>query len=308
MKASTPAPELSSSILDAIGNTPLLSIGDGVFAKAEFLNQSGSIKARMAKFLIEKAEDEGLLKPGMTIIESTSGNTGNALSMVAAAKGYKMIVCIPEGYTNERTLISRGFGETVKYMGYFHVNEAKDYAIRQGQKEGFYCPAQFDSEWNVEENREWLGREVIEQINKSNIKIDAIVQGVGTGGTLIGVAQALKEWHNPDLKVFAMEPSESPTLTSGIVETHRIEGINDGFVPSIYERHRDLVDDVIQIDGEDAIEACKSLASNKGLFVGPSSGGNYLAAQKIKQKYPEMGNVLTFLCDKAEKYLSILYR
>ena len=308
MKASTPAPELSSSILDAIGNTPLLSIGDGVFAKAEFLNQSGSIKARMAKFLIEKAEDEGLLKPGMTIIESTSGNTGNALSMVAAAKGYKMIVCIPEGYTNERTLISRGFGATVKYMGYFHVNEAKDYAIRQGQKEGFYCPAQFDSEWNVEENREWLGREVIEQINKSNIKIDAIVQGVGTGGTLIGVAQALKEWHNPDLKVFAMEPSESPTLTSGIVETHRIEGINDGFVPSIYERHRDLVDDVIQIDGEDAIEACKSLASNKGLFVGPSSGGNYLAAQKIKQKYPEMGNVLTFLCDKAEKYLSILYR
>ncbi|MAM35400.1 MAG: pyridoxal-5-phosphate-dependent protein subunit beta [Micavibrio sp.] len=308
MKASTPAPELSSSILDAIGNTPLLSIGDGVFAKAEFLNPSGSIKARMAKFLIEKAEDEGLLKPGMTIIESTSGNTGNALSMVAAAKGYKMIVCIPEGYTNERTLISRGFGATVKYMGYFHVNEAKDYAIRQGQKEGFYCPAQFDSEWNVEENREWLGREVIEQINKSNIKIDAIVQGVGTGGTLIGVAQALKEWHNPDLKVFAMEPSESPTLTSGIVETHRIEGINDGFVPSIYERHRDLVDDVIQIDGEDAIEACKSLASNKGLFVGPSSGGNYLAAQKIKQKYPEMGNVLTFLCDKAEKYLSILYR
>ena len=308
MKASTPAPELSSSILDAIGNTPLLSIGDGVFAKAEFLNPSGSIKARMAKFLIEKAEDEGLLKPGMTIIESTSGNTGNALSMVAAAKGYKMIVCIPEGYTNERTLISRGFGATVKYMGYFHVNEAKDYAIRQGQKEGFYCPAQFDSEWNVEENREWLGREVIEQINKSNIKIDAIVQGVGTGGTLIGVAQALKEWHNPDLKVFAMEPSESPTLTSGIVETHRIEGINDGFVPSIYEHHRDLVDDVIQIDGEDAIEACKSLASNKGLFVGPSSGGNYLAAQKIKQKYPEMGNVLTFLCDKAEKYLSILYR
>ena len=308
MKASTPAPELSSSILDAIGNTPLLSIGDGIFAKAEFLNPSGSIKARMAKFLIEKAEDEGLLKPGMTIIESTSGNTGNALSMVAAAKGYKMIVCIPEGYTNERTLISRGFGATVKYMGYFHVNEAKDYAIRQGQKEGFYCPAQFDSEWNVEENREWLGREVIEQINKSNIKIDAIVQGVGTGGTLIGVAQALKEWHNPDLKVFAMEPSESPTLTSGIVETHRIEGINDGFVPSIYERHRDLVDDVIQIDGEDAIEACKSLASNKGLFVGPSSGGNYLAAQKIKQKYPEMGNVLTFLCDKAEKYLSILYR
>lgn len=308
MKASTPAPELSSSILDAIGNTPLLSIGDGIFAKAEFLNPSGSIKARMAKFLIEKAEDEGLLKPGMTIIESTSGNTGNALSMVAAAKGYKMIVCIPEGYTNERTLISRGFGAKVKYMGYFHVNEAKDYAIRQGQKEGFYCPAQFDSEWNVEENREWLGCEVIEQINKSNIKIDAIVQGVGTGGTLIGVAQALKEWHNPDLKVFAMEPSESPTLTSGIVETHRIEGINDGFVPSIYERHRNLVDDVIQIDGEDAIEACKSLASNKGLFVGPSSGGNYLAAQKIKQKYSEMGNVLTFLCDKAEKYLSILYR
>lgn len=299
---------VSSSILDAIGNTPLLKIDEGILGKAEFLNPSGSIKARMAKYLIEKAEAEGLLKPGMTIIESTSGNTGNAMSLVAAAKGYKMIVLIPDGYTSERTRISKGLGADVRHIGYFHVNYAREMAVEEGKKDGFYCPAQFDSEWNIEENREWLGSEIMDQLKGTDIKIDAIVQGVGTGGTLIGVAQALKEHHNPNLKVYAVEPAESPTLTNGQVETHKIEGINDGFVPSIYERNRHMVDDVILIKSDDAIEACKKLSSGKGLFVGPSSGANYLAAKQIKKDNPEIKIVLTFLCDKGEKYLSALYK
>ena len=129
MSDSLLAPPLSHSILDAIGNTSLIQIEEGILAKAEYLNPSGSVKARMAKYLIERAEQEGLLKPGMTIVESTSGNTGNAMSLVAAAKGYKMIVLIPEGYTSERTLISKGLGAEVRHIGVFHVNEAKDMAI-----------------------------------------------------------------------------------------------------------------------------------------------------------------------------------
>lgn len=300
----TPPPQ-SRSILDAIGNTPLLDMGDGIYAKAEFQNPSGSIKARMAKFMIEKAEAEGLLKPGDTIVESTSGNTGNAMSMVAAVKGYKMLVIMPAGYTNERTKISEGFGAQVKHVGHFQVNEARAEAIRLGQQDGYYCPQQFDSEWNVEENREWLGREVIAQIPEG-VKIDAIVQGVGTGGTLIGNAQALRAWHNPDLKAFAMEPSESQTLQCCLVADHKIEGISDGFVPTIYERHRDEVDEVIAIDSDEAVAKARAMC-NAGLFVGPSSGANMLAAYMVKQKYPEVKNILTFLCDRGEKYLSMMF-
>ncbi len=297
---------ITDNILEAIGNTPLLKIEDGIYAKAEFLNPSGSIKARMANYMIERAESEGLLKPGDTIVEATSGNTGNAMSMIAAVKGYKMIVMIPEGYSNERVQISRGFGAEIRFVGHFQVGEARQAAIALGQQDGYYCPAQFDNEWNVEENREWLGREVIAQIPEG-MTFDAIVQGVGTGGTLIGLSQALKKWHNPALKVFAMEPSESRTIECCIVADHKIEGISDGFIPTIYRRHKNEVDDVISIDSNDAIAAAKDMAREKGLFVGPSSGANLLAARKIKADYPRIGNVLTLLCDKGEKYLSLMY-
>ncbi len=294
-----------TSILDCIGNTPLMDMGDGIYAKAEFMNPSGSIKARMAHFMIEKAEAEGLLKPGDTIVESTSGNTGNAMAMVAAAKGYKMLVLMPEGYTSERSRISIGFGAELKLVGHFQVNEARDQAIALGETEGYYCPAQFDNEWNVEENREWLGKEIIAQI-PDGLTIDAIVQGVGTGGTLIGTVQALRKWHNPDLKAFAMEPSESQTLACCMVADHKIEGISDGFVPTLYERHKDEITGVISVDSDEAIEEAKNMA-RRGYFVGPSSGANMLAAHKAKQDDPSIKTVLTFLCDRGEKYLSMMY-
>lgn len=303
--SSTPAP-IIHDVLETIGNTPMVELEPGIFAKCEFMNPSGSIKARMAQFMVEKAETAGLLKPGYTIVESTSGNTGNALSMIAAVKGYKMKVIMPDGYTSERVKISKAFGAEIIHVGHFQVNEARAEAIRIGQMPGHYCPQQFDNEWNVEENREWLGREIIAQL-PPGLKIDAIVQGVGTGGTLIGTAQALKAWHNPNLKVFAMEPSESRTLECCIVGDHKIEGISDGFIPTIYERHRHIVDGIISVKSEIAVDLAQSLAAKRGLFVGPSAGANYWAAQEIRRQHPEIKNVLTFLCDRGEKYLSMFY-
>ncbi len=298
---------IQGDILQSIGNTPLLDMGDGIYAKAEFLNPSGSIKARMANYMIERAEAAGLLKPGDTIVEATSGNTGNALSMIAAVKGYKMLVLMPEGYTHERLKISKGFGAEIRFVGHFQVNEARAEAIKLGRQTGFYCPQQFDNEWNVEENREWLGKEIIAQLKAANLKIDALVQGVGTGGTLIGIGQALRQWHNPDVKVFAMEPSESRTIECCIVCDHKIEGISDGFIPTIYQRHRQEVDDVINIDSQIAIDEAKRLSRERGLFVGPSSGANVRAAYEIRKRYPEIKNILTLLCDRGEKYLSLMY-
>mgnify|MGYP001579996730 CR=1 FL=1 len=298
---------VNKSILDSIGNTPLLDLGDGIVAKAEFLNPSGSIKARMANYMIEKAEAGGLLKPGYTIVEATSGNTGNALSMIAAVKGYKMIVMMPEGYTNERVRISRGFGAEIKFVGHFQVNDARAEAIKLGQQPGYYCPAQFDNEWNVEVKRVWLGREIIAQLDEAGIKIDALVQGVGTGGTLVGVGQALRQWHNPDIKIFAIEPTESRTIECCIVADHKIEGISDGFIPTIYQRHKGEVDGIISVDSNIAIDEAQRMASERGLFVGPSSGANFWAARKIRKENPAIKNVLTLLCDCGEKYLSLMY-
>jgi cysteine synthase len=291
---------LSNSILDAIGNTPMLEI-EGIYCKLEYLNPSGSIKARIAKYMIERAEDEGLLRPGNTIVEATSGNTGNALSMVAAVKGYRMLVLMPEGMSGERVAISRAFGAEVMEVGHFHVNEALAKAKELGQEPGYFCPAQFESEWNVEENRIWLGPEILAQLPEDVVP-DALVMGVGTGGTLIGVGQAFREV-NPTVKLFAMEPSESSTILCGEVGDHLIEGIADGFVPGIFQRHERLVDTTLAVDSGEAVESMRLLAKEHGLFVGPSSGANLIAARKIRDAYPELETIVTLFCDEGEKYI-----
>jgi cysteine synthase A len=292
---------LSNSILDAIGNTPMLEV-EGVYCKLEYLNPSGSIKARIAKYMIERAEDEGILKPGDTIVEATSGNTGNALSMVAAVKGYRMLVVMPEGMSGERVAISRAFGADVMEVGHFHVNEALAKAKELGQEPGYFCPAQFESEWNVEENRVWLGPEILAQLPEGTIP-GALVMGVGTGGTLIGVGQAFRE-ANPAVKLFAMEPSESSTILCGEVGDHLIEGIADGFVPGIFQRHERLVDTALTVDSEEAVEEMRRLARKYGLFVGPSSGANLIATRKVRESYPDLQNIVTLFCDEGEKYIS----
>jgi cysteine synthase A len=291
---------LSNSILDAIGNTPMLEI-EGIYCKLEYLNPSGSIKARIAKYMIERAEDEGFLRHGDTIVEATSGNTGNALSMVAAVKGYRMLVVMPAGMSGERVAISRAFGAEVMEVGHFHVNEALAKAKELGQEPGYFCPAQFESEWNVEENRIWLGPEILAQL-PAGVVPDAIVMGVGTGGTLIGVGQAFREV-NPAVKLFAMEPSESSTILCGEVGDHLIEGIADGFVPGIFQRHERLVDTTLAVDSEEAVENMRLLAKEHGLFVGPSSGANLIAARKIREVHPELETIITLFCDEGEKYI-----
>jgi cysteine synthase A len=292
---------ISESILDAIGDTPMLEI-EGIYCKLEYLNPSGSIKARIAKYMVERAEREGLLSPGDTIVEATSGNTGNALSMVAAVKGYRMLVVMPEGMTGERVAISRAFGAEVLQVGHFHVDEALAKAKELGRQDGYFCPSQFESEWNVEENRVWLGPEILAQLPEGRVP-DALVMGVGTGGTLVGVGQAFREV-NPRVKLFAMEPSESATILCGEVGEHLIEGIADGFVPGIFQRHQRLVDTTLTVDSSEAVESMKELARRYGLFVGPSSGANMIAARKVRETYPELGTVVTLFCDEGEKYIS----
>jgi cysteine synthase len=291
---------ISESVLDAIGDTPMLEI-EGIYCKLEYLNPSGSIKARIARYMIERAEREGLLAEGDTIVEATSGNTGNALSMVAAVKGYRMLVVMPEGMSGERVAISRAFGAEVLQVGHFHVDEALAKAKELGRQDGYFCPSQFESEWNVEENRVWLGPEILAQLPKDVIP-HALVMGVGTGGTLVGVGQAFREV-NPDVKLFAMEPSESATILCGEVGEHLIEGIADGFVPGIFERHQRLVDTTLTVDSEEAVESMRYLARRYGLFVGPSSGANLIAARKVRETYPELKTVITLFCDEGEKYI-----
>jgi len=291
---------VSSSILDAVGDTPLMEI-EGVFAKLEFLNPSGSIKARIAKYMIERAEREGRLKPGDTIVEATSGNTGNALSMVAAAKGYRMLVVMPEGLSGERVAISRAFGAEVLFCGNFHVDAALERARELGRQDGYFNPGQFESEWNVEENREILGPEILAQLPPGRVP-DALVLGVGTGGTLIGVGQAFRA-ANPQVRLFAMEPSESCTILCGEVATHAIEGISDGFVPGIFQRHKGLVNDLLSVSSTDAVAEMKRLARGYGIFCGPSSGAHLLAAKRVREHFPELRTVVTVFCDEGEKYL-----
>ncbi len=290
-----------ATVLDAIGSTPLLEV-DGIFVKLEYLNPSGSIKARMARYIIERAAREGLLKPGDTIVEASSGNTGNAMSMVAAVLGYQMLVVMPEGLSPERAAISRAFGARMLTVGTFHVNEALDEASRLGDLPGYFAPHQFESEWNVEENRTSLGPEILGQLPSGRMP-DAFVMGVGTGGTLIGVGQAFRDV-NPDVLVVALEPSESCTIQCGDTGLHQIEGIADGFIPTIYRRHASMVDRVIAVHSDDAVAEMRRLAREHGLLVGPSSGANMIAARQLRDELNDSATVVTILCDEGEKYLS----
>jgi cysteine synthase A len=291
----------AASVLDGIGNTPLVNV-EGIWAKLEYLNPSGSIKARIAKYMVEKAEREGLLKPGDTIVEASSGNTGNALSMVAAVKGYRMLVVMPEGMSSERAVISRAFGAEVLEVGHFHVNEALAKARELGSEPGYFCPSQFESEWNVEENRVWLGPEILAQLPEGAVP-DALVMGVGTGGTLVGVGQAFREV-NPKVRLFGVEPDESCTIVCGETGRHAIEGISDGFIPGIYERNEALVDDVVAVTSEESVACMLRLAREHGMFVGPSSGAHLVVAKRLREANPELRTVVTIFCDEGEKYLS----
>ena len=286
-------------VLDTIGKTPLVKI-DNIYAKLETLNPSGSIKDRMAVYMVEKAEQRGELKPGSKIIEVTSGNTGIGFAMVAAIKGYKFIAVMAESMSKERIGMMKALGaEIVLTPAKDDIKGAmKKYEEVVKENPDAWLPKQFENPDNAAAHREGLGKEIIEQTNG---KIGAFVAGIGTGGTLIGVAQALKKL-DPNVKIVGVEPVESAVLTGGKPGLHKIQGIGEGFIPKLVEDNLHLIDEVITINSDDAITMSKKLAKKYGLMVGISSGANVLAALELAKRYK---SVVTVLPDRGERYLSI---
>lgn len=297
-----------NSVLELIGDTPMarlnrvtIGVEASIFAKLEFLNPSGSIKDRIALKMIEKAEKAGLLKPGFTIVEPSSGNTGIAFSLVAAIKGYKMTAVMPKVMSMERRKIIKTYGADVlltpsKEFVEGSIKKAEELA----EKPGVYLPNQFTNSENVATHRETTAKEIWEQTGG---KVDAFVAGVGTGGTLIGVAEGLRE-KKPSVKIVAVEPAESPVLSGGRPGFHRIDGIGDGFISEILKRGRRLIDEVITVRDEDAIKMARRLIVEEGLFVGISSGANVYASIKVAKELGKEKTVVTVLPDNAYRYFS----
>ena len=284
-------------ILNRIGETPLVKVKERVFAKLESVNPSGSIKDRMALYMLEVAERNNEIKPGYEIIEATSGNTGISFAMIAALKGYRFTAVMPETMTLERRQIMQAYG--ARFILTPTMKDAVERVERCTTQENIWLPKQFDNQANVDCHRETTGREVLQQLSE----IGAFVAGVGTGGTLIGVSQALKE-KAPDVQIVAVEPAESPVLSSGEAGVHKIQGIGSGFVPKIVDLNE--VDEIVKVKSDDAIRMTRSLARERGLFVGISSGANVLASLEIAKRIPPDKNVVTVLPDSANRYLSMM--
>lgn len=272
-----------------------------IYAKPEFMNPSGSIKDRIAKHIVDQAEAKGLLKPGCTVVEATSGNTGIALSMVAAAKGYGMLVVMPEHMTGERIKIMANLGADVcltpKDRGFEGAVTRADVIVKNDRR--YFLANQFRNPDNTMAHYHTTGKEIVQQ---SGADLDAFVAGVGTGGTLMGVGRALRE-KNPHVRLVAVEPEEAAVLLGGrAVGDHEIAGIGDGFVPEIVDMK--LVDQVIAIKSDDAVEMARRLSRELGLIVGVSSGANVLASIQVLNEIGQDKKVVTVLPDRAERYFS----
>lgn len=294
----------TESILDIIGNTPMLSLkkltGGNVFAKAEFLNPGGSIKDRIAKFMIEEAERKGQLKPGMTIMEPTSGNTGIGLALAGVQKGYRVIIVMPENMSEERKKIIKAFGaELVLTPAKASITGAiEEVQKRTTEDPSIFVPQQFENPDNPKIHYLTTGPEIWRQLGE---RVDIFISGLGSGGTLAGTGRFLKE-KNPDLKVIAVEPKNVSALLGHEPGLHSIQGIGDGFVPAVLDKS--LVDEVIEVTDEDAINTARNLARVQGLLVGTSSGANVWAALQMLKKYGSDKIISTVLADRAERYFS----
>ena len=292
------------NILDLIGNTPLISLeqttGLQIYAKAEFLNPGGSIKDRIALNMIEKAEKDGRLKPGMTIIEPTSGNTGIGLALCGVRKGYRVIIVMPENMSEERKKIIKALGaELVLTDPKLSIGGSVDKAmeIASGSDE-YFVPQQVQNPANPEMHYRTTAVELTKQLGR---KIDIYVSGIGSGGTLQGVAQYLLET-NPDCRIVAVEPKNVSALLGDEPGLHQIQGIGDGFIPDILDTK--IITDIVEVTDDDAINTARELARIQGLLVGTSSGANVWAAKKMAEKYGEDKVVATVLADRAERYFS----
>ncbi len=286
---------------DTVGNTPLLKLSNKLYAKFEVTNPSGSIKDRIAKYIIDDAEKNNLLKKGDTIIEATSGNTGIALALIGAERGYHVKIVMPRNMSEERKQMMRLFGAEI-----IEVEDGDfDYAIELRDalaiKNGWFNTNQFFNPLNTECHEKKTGAEILNQTQALG-KISAIVLGTGTGGTMMGIRKALLPIH-PHLKVIACEPAESPVMSGGEHGTHGIQGIGDG---SKYLADIHVMDEIILISTDESKERVRRLVKEQGIFVGFSSGANVLAAERWIQKNNPDGIVVTVLSDRAERYLSII--
>jgi len=270
--------------MEQVGNTPLVCV-DGVYAKLECTNPCGSIKDRIARYILEESERQGLLRPGMRIVEATSGNTGIAFSHFARERGYDVTIVMPENMTEERKATIRRLGaELVLCSAEGSFAEAAAIRDRLAAERGDFNPDQFSNPLNVECHRTTTGREIVDQMKAAAVPVDAFVAGVGTGGTLIGVGQALRAAH-PGVRLVAVEPSESAVMSGGPAGPHAIQGIGDGFIPAIASDGNGglnpLIDQVITVSTAEALAAAQDLQARHGFCVGVSSGANYLAARKL---------------------------
>lgn len=289
----------SKSVFDLIGNTPLIPIkNENIIAKAEFFNPGGSIKDRVALAMIEAAEREGILQPGMKIIEPTSGNTGIGVTMIGVAKGYEVSIIMPEGMSEERKKIIRIFGgDLILTPNSESIAGAVQKAKEMASELNAFMPQQFENPNNARVHYEYTGPELWEQ---SGRKIDAFVSGVGSGGTIQGIGSFLKE-KNPDIMIVAAEPKNVSALLGQEPGLHKIEGIGDGFIPDILDVS--LIDRVIEVTDDDAIETTRGLAASDSLLCGISSGANIWAARQLAKEHPEW-IIATVLPDRAERYFS----
>ena len=295
-----------NGILELVGKTPVLKVNSlveensaEVYVKLEKFNPGGSVKDRAALGMIEKAEKEGLLKPGVTIVEPTSGNTGIGLAMIGKLKGYKVIIIMPETMSKERRDLIKAYGaELVLTEGSKGMKGAIEKALEYEKQGGYFIPQQFENIANPEKHYATPAEEIFEDIND----LDYFISGVGTGGTVTGVGKNLKEKIS-GLKVVAVEPSKSPVLSGGNPGAHKIQGIGAGFVPGNYDSS--IIDEVVQVTDEDAFKTAKDFAAQEGVLIGISSGAAVFAAIELAKKVGKGKKILAIAPDGGEKYISM---
>lgn len=296
-----------NNILETIGNTPHVKINrlfgahQNVYIKLERANPGASIKDRIALAMIEDAEERGLLKKGGTIIEATSGNTGIGLAMVAAVKGYKLILVMPESMSIERRRLMSLYGAefvlTPREKGMKGAIEKADELVKEMPTA--WSPLQFENQANIEIHKKTTAQEIIKAFPDG---LDYMITGVGTGGHITGCAEILKQ-HFPNLKVYAVEPEASPVISGGAAGPHPLQGIGAGFIPA--NLHTDLLDGSIQVSKDEAFEYAQRAAKEEGMFIGISSGASLAAVAKKLTEIPENATILTFCYDTGEHYLSV---
>lgn len=297
---------VAQSVSELIGKTPIVKLNRivesdsaDIYLKLEFMNPGSSVKDRIALAMIEDAEKKGLLKEGDTIIEPTSGNTGIGLAMVAAAKGYKAILVMPETMSIERRNLLRAYGaELVLTPGPEGMGGAIRKATELAKENGYFIPQQFKNQSNPEIHRLTTGPEIVEQMGD---QLDAFIAGIGTGGTITGAGEVLKEAYK-DIKIYAVEPADSPVLSGGKPGPHKIQGIGAGFIPETLDV--EVYDEIVQVKTEQAFEYARRVAKEEGILVGISSGAVIYAATEIAKKLGKGKKVLVIIPSNGERYLS----